>query len=304
MDDLRRLDMNLLLALHALLAERHVTRAALRLHRSQPAISHALAQLREIFKDPLLVRRGGGMELTPHAQDLQAPLSHALSQLNALVQAPQFLPAQSTRRFRLALSDYAASLLLPSLMALLRKQAPGVDLAVSQASREAMVVQLMDGEVDLALGVFPPLPQELQRQTLFSEHYMSVADKSGLPERGGLDLQQWLQRPHVLVAMRPDGPSEVDRVLAAQGLQRRVALTLPHWTAACQVVAGTDLVLTIASRSLASQRGLAQLRRFKLPIDVPAFAFEQVWHQRRGGDAALSWLRQCIWQCCQSGKSG
>ena len=290
--------MNLLLCLHALLVERHVTRAALRLHKSQPAMSHALAQLREIFKDPLLVRRGGRMELTPRAHDLQSPLDLALGQLNGLLKSPQFKPAKSTRHFRLALSDYAASLVLPALMVRLRKEAPSVNLSVTQASREAMLAQLADGEIDLALGVFPDAPREVQREVLFTEHFVSVADKTGLPVRGGLSLGEWLGRPHVLVAMRPDAVDDIDRALEVKGLKRRIALTLPHWSAARQVLEGTDLVLTVASRTLANPKTSARLRQFEPPVPLPTFAFEQAWHQRRQSDAALVWLRQCIAQCC------
>ena len=303
MDDLRRLDMNLLLCLHALLAERHVTRAALRLHKSQPAMSHGLAQLRDIFQDPLLVRRGGKMELTPRAQELQAPLELALVQLNALIQAPQFEPARSTRRFRLSLSDYAATLLLPALMAQLRQQAPGIDLAVTQASREAMLAQLMDGDVDLALGVFPDAPQEVQREILFTEQFVSVADPASLSGRRSLSLDEWLARPHVLVAMRSDIPNEIDLALHARGLQRRIALTLPHWSAATQVVPGTDLVLTVARRSLESVPAARRLSRFKPPLALPDFAFEMAWHQRRNADTALRWLRQCLGDCGRETKA-
>src|SRR5690606_33215975 len=136
MDELRRIDLNLLLTLHALLAEKHVTRAALRLHKSQPAVSHSLAQLRSHFDDPLLVRRDARLALTARAQALVQPLQEALSSLNALLAAPQFDPAVVRGRFRLALSDYAARILLPPLVRHLRQHAPGLDLAISQASRE------------------------------------------------------------------------------------------------------------------------------------------------------------------------
>lgn len=166
MDDLRRIDMNLLLTLHALLTEKHVTRAALRLHRSQPAVSHSLSQLRQIFNDPLLVRREAGLTLTTRAQALLGPLEQALDQLNELIQAPQFDPRHSTRHFRLALSDYGTNAVLPTLMQHLRTQAPGISLAVSHAGREMMLAQLIDGEIDLGLGVFPERPSEVHTPSL------------------------------------------------------------------------------------------------------------------------------------------
>lgn len=298
MDDLRRIDLNLLLTLHALLAEQHVSRAALRLHRSQPAVSHALAQLREIFADPLLVRRGGRLQPTARALELAQPLQEALQQLDALLGRPGFDPARARRSFRLAMSDYGARVVLPRLIQGLRRDAPEVDLVVTQGSREAMLSQLFDGEIDLALGVFPTLAAPLRAETLFEERFACLADRDSVPGRGGLTLAQWLARPHVLVAVRPGADNEIDLALSALGEQRRVALALPHWTAATEVIAGTDLVLTVARRSLEGRLSLRGLRCFEPPLPIRAFSFQQAWHERREGDAAHRWLRGRVMQAC------
>ncbi len=298
MDDLRRIDLNLLLTLHALLAEQHVSRAALRLHRSQPAVSHALAQLREIFADPLLVRRGGRLQPTARALELAQPLQEALQQLDTLLGRPGFDPARARRSFRLAMSDYGARVVLPRLMQGLRRDAPEVDLVVTQGSREAMLSQLFDGEIDLALGVFPTLAAPLRAETLFEERFACLADRDSVPGRGGLTLAQWLARPHVLVAVRPGADNEIDLALSALGEQRRVALALPHWTAATEVIAGTDLVLTVARRSLEGRLSLRGLRCFEPPLPIRAFSFQQAWHERREGDAAHRWLRGRVMQAC------
>lgn len=298
MDDLRRIDLNLLLTLHALLAEQHVSRAALRLHRSQPAVSHALAQLREIFADPLLVRRGGRLQPTARALELAQPLQEALQQLDALLSSPGFDPARARRSFRLAMSDYGARVVLPRLMQGLRRDAPEVDLVVTQGSREAMLSQLFDGEIDLALGVFPTLAAPLRAETLFEERFACLADRDSVPGRGGLTLAQWLARPHVLVAVRPGADNEIDLALSALGEQRRVVLALPHWTAATEVIAGTDLVLTVARRSLEGRLSLRGLRCFEPPLPIRAFSFQQAWHERREGDAAHRWLRGRVMQAC------
>lgn len=298
MDDLRRIDLNLLLTLHALLAEQHVSRAALRLHRSQPAVSHALAQLREIFADPLLVRRGGRLQPTARALELAQPLQEALQQLDTLLGRPGFDPAWARRSFRLAMSDYGARVVLPRLMQGLRRDAPEVDLVVTQGSREAMLSQLFDGEIDLALGVFPALAAPLRAETLFEERFACLADRDSVPGRGGLTLAQWLARPHVLVAVRPGADNEIDLALSALGEQRRVALALPHWTVATEVIAGTDLVLTVARRSLEGRLSLRGLRCFEPPLPIRAFSFQQAWHERREGDAAHRWLRGRVMQAC------
>jgi DNA-binding transcriptional LysR family regulator len=296
MDELRRIDLNLLLTLHALLTEKHVTRAALRLHKSQPAVSHSLAQLREHFNDPLLVRKRGKLELTTRSHALLQPLSEALGSLNTLLGTPQFDPLQAQRRFRLALSDYAARLVLPDLMRYARQYAPGFDFGISQASRDAMLVQLTDGELDLALGVFPAPPQDILVETLFEEEFVCLADKTITPKAHGLSLEEWLARPHVMVALRPDANDEIERALAAKGLKRRIAVALPHWGTAVELLQGTDLVLTIARRAVGPLHLLKHLRQFAPPreLQLPTIIYQQAWHTRKHNDPALIWLRQAV----------
>ena len=183
-------------------------------------------------------------------------------------------------------------------MRCLRREAPGIRLAVSQASREAMLAQLRDGEIDLALGVFSEIPASLQAQTLFEEHLICIADRASLAKGQAPALEEWLQRPHVLLAMRPGGESEVDNVLNRRGLKRQIVLSLPHWSAAAQVLAGTDLILTVSSRSAEHLREQAELVFFQPPLPVPSVSFQQVWHSRRHLDPAHAWLRQQLMQCC------
>lgn len=300
MDELRRIDLNLLLTLHALLTEKHVTRAAVRLHRSQPAVSHALAQLRTHFNDPLLVRQAGRMALTARAQSLLPTLNSALAELNDLLGAAEFDPATLRRTFRVAMSDYAARIVLPELVRHLRKTAPGVNLAISQASRELMLAQLAEGELDLALGVFPDAEDAIQQQALFSEHFICMADRDTLPAGRALTLDEWLGRPHVMLAMKPDARDEIERVLAAKGLQRRICMALPHWSAAVNLLPGTDLVLTVASRSVSAQRYPSSLCHFTPPLALPEFTYHQAWHGRKERDPAHRWLRNALRACCSA----
>lgn len=295
MNKLRRIDLNLLVTLHALLLEKHISRAALRLHKSQPAVSHSLAHLRKLFDDPLLIRRSGKLELTTRASELMQPLTDSLDQLGALLDPPQFDPTRAQRTFRLAMSDYGARVLLPGLTRSLRTIAPGIDLVVNQASRESMLADVIDGETDMALGVFPGQNSDkLRMRTLFVERFACLADASTLPESGVLDLDAWLARPHVLVAMRSGNDNEIDRALAREGFNRRIAMILPHWGVANELIAGTDLILTVARRSLESVGVDSRLRVFEPPLAIEPFDFDLIWHQRREGDPAHSWLRRMI----------
>lgn len=258
MNDLRRVDLNLLVILDALLSEQHVTRAAERLHLSQPAVSHALGRLRDLLGDPLLVRQGGGLVATARALELAAPLADALVQVQSLLAPNRFDPASARRTFRLAMSDYGAALLLPGLVRALREQAPGIDLAITHASREGMQEGVLSGEIDLAAGVFPDLPT-------------------------------YLARPHVLLEMRGSGTPEIERALTAIRERRHVAISLPHWGIAPQLIQGTDLILTVSSQGLLNIDS-RHLLVVPPPFHIPSFGFVLAWHKRRAGDGALQWL--------------
>lgn len=291
MNDLRRIDLNLLVILDALLAERHVTRAAERLHLSQPAVSHALARLRDLLGDPLLVRAGGALVPTARALELAQPLRETLERVQDLLAPAGFDPASANRTFRLAMSDYGAAMLLPGLVPILRSQAPGIDLQITQASREGMLELLLNGDIDAAAGVFPDLSPQLRSVHLFRERYACLVDRQSLAGQGGLDLADYLSRPHVLLEMRGSGTAEIERALSAIHQRRRVAISLPHWSVAPRLIVGTDLVLTVAARNL---RTIDEQRLVVLPppFEIPEFDFIFVWHTRREGDQALKWLRE------------
>ncbi|WP_426237179.1 LysR family transcriptional regulator [Pseudomonas sp. TWP3-2] len=293
MNDLRRIDLNLLVILDALLSEQHVTRAAERLHLSQPAVSHALARLRDLLGDPLLVRAGSTLAPTARALELVAPLAEALAQVQSLLVPNSFDPASARRTFRVAMSDYGAAIILPGLIRTLRREAPGIDLQISHASREGMLDGVLTGDIDLAAGVFPELPNELRSTPLFEEHYVCLLDRQSLPADGQLDLPTYLSRPHVLLEMRGSGTPEIERALTALRERRRVAISLPHWSVAPQFISGTDLILTVASRAL-NDVDRESLIVVPPPFEIAPFTFVLAWHKRRGGDQALNWLNRRI----------
>lgn len=293
MNNLTGIDLNLLVVLDALLTERHVSRAAVRLNKSQPAVSHALARLRELFDDPLLVRHGGRLEPTIRALELAPRLVEAMGRVRSLLAPAGFDPATELHVFRLAMSDYGAAVLLPKLMATLRAEAPYIDLIVSQASREVMASQVVDGEIDLALGVFPTHGGGIRSSLLFRESFACLADASQLGGSLAIDLGDYLARPHVLVSLRGDAGNEIDLALAATGKTRRICLAVPHWSVAPGLVRGTDLVLTVARRILPQGDGHG-LVVFEPPFAIPLFDFEQIWHRRRDGDLGHRWLRTLI----------
>lgn len=294
MNSLRGIDLNLLVVLEALLAERHISRAALRLQLSQPAVSHSLARLRQLLGDPLLVRGEGGLVLSPRAHELSGPLAEALAQVRILLGPSSFQPATARRTFRLAMSDYGALVVLPRLLRAVRKAAPNIDLVVTQASREGMTAQVADGAIDVALEVFDHHPEGVRHTALFDEQYACVVDASTVRDTGKLDRVAYIARSHVLVAPQTERPDAIDAALARQNARRKIACTVPHGSVAPALIAGTNLVLTTARRSLAALEGDARFAIFDPPYPLPGFTFGMMWHDRTDADPGQRWLRDRV----------
>lgn len=300
MHSLRSVDLNLLVVLDALLTERHVSRAAARLNMSQPAVSHALARLRDLLGDPLLVRQGSGLVPTIRALEIAQPLADTLAGVRSVLGPQGFDPATTQHRFRLSMSDYGSAMLLPHLVQELRQHAPGIDLSVSQFSREAMAAGVADGDLDLGLGVFPHLPPQVRSELIINDHYACLLDRRSL-EGKPLDAEMYFSRPHAMVAMRDDTVNEVDETLARAGQSRRLALVLPHWGVAPSLIAGTDLILTVAHGSLRDLGLDGDLVILPAPVPLPPVPYAQIWHKGRDGDPALRWLRSRIMKAARTG---
>lgn len=293
-NSLRGVDLNLLVVLDALLAEQHVSRTATRLNMSQPAVSHALGRLRHLFDDPLLIRRGGKLIPSAKALEIAPTLTEALRQMQEVLEPAGFDAAREKRTFRLAMSDYGSSVILPGLLNVLRRDAPGIDVEIVHSSRDVMQGMVRDGECDLALGVFPKLPGKIEAQQLFVEHFACLADQAQLSGHDPRALEGYLARPHILVTMKDENISEIDAALAACGHTRRIAVTLPHWANATRLIAGADLILTVAHKALQHMDGNPAFAIFEPPFSIPSFSFVQIWHERRNGDPGHQWLRDVV----------
>ncbi|MGY2374259.1 LysR family transcriptional regulator [Pseudomonas sp. SDO524_S393] len=294
---LRNIDLNLLVVLDALLTEKHVTRTGTRLHLSQPAISHSLSKLRVLLDDPILIREGNEVALSALAQNIQGPLREILSQVETLFgKSIDFDPASSQRTFHMAMSDYGAAIVLPRLLERLRRYAPNTTLMVTQGSRHAMFEQVAQGKIDLALGVFPQLTTDVSMEVLFEESFSCLMDRRTLPKDGLLRLESYLERPHIQVSMDGGTNGEVDNLLRAEGLRRRIVVSVPHWRTAPSMLHNTDLILTVATRTLDEARHNPDLVQLPPPFHIPRFPFVQIWHQRFRDDQAHNWLREQVRQ--------
>ncbi|ACO79730.1 Regulatory protein, LysR-family [Azotobacter vinelandii CA] len=292
-NSLRRLDLNLLVTLDALLVEHNVTRAAERLHLAQPTVSVQLARLRDFFGDPLLLPGPRGMRPTARADELREPLRQALAALDqAVAPSDVFDPAQANHTWRVAAFDYGEfTILLPALAAI-RAAAPATRLAVVQTAPAHVARKAEQGDIDLAFMIGAEAPQDLRRRTLFTERYM-LAGRAGHPRlKRRPTLAQFCRLDHAIVS--PDGGGfhgVTDTALAERGLARRVALSVPHFLFLSAVLASTDLVAMVPSRLVS---GNAALQVVEPPLEVPGFEMLMLWSERVHRDAAHQWLREHI----------
>ncbi|MBX3220279.1 MAG: LysR family transcriptional regulator [Labilithrix sp.] len=294
---LERLDLNLLVALRALLAERHVTRAAARVGLTQPAMSHALARLRAVLGDPLLVRTRAGMTLTARAAELAEPLERVLGELSRLLAPPgAFDPARSSRTFRVATTDYVELVLMPAVLARVWREAPNVVVKLLPIVGRG-VEDLDEGRVDVVLGPLGETERgSVLAQRLLSERFVCVVRDDHPAVGRRLSLERFLSLPHALITPRGERGSIVDTALAKLGERRRIAVEVPHFLVAPFLVEKTDVVLTLAERVARALAPSVRLRVLSPPreLDLPGFDISLVWHERDRADPAHAWFRGAI----------
>ncbi len=294
--DVAGFDLNLLKAFNALYAERHVTRAGMRVGLSQSTMSGALTRLRELFEDELFVRTPSGMQPTERAHDLAVPISDALRIVRGALEAGTFDPATVDRTFTIAMTDYAAFVLLPPLLARLAVEAPRVAVRVrGMFARDEAVEFLDSGEANLVVGVPVETSARILTRPLLREGFACVARRGHPAFADGAGIEAFAAAPHLLVSPEGDGAGLVDRRLAALGLERRVHLSLPHFLVAPFVVAGTDLVATLASRVARrfAETGVG-LAVHEPPVEMPTWPVSIMWHRREDAHAAIIWLREVV----------
>lgn len=284
-------DLGLLLTLDALLQEGHVTRAARRLGLSTPATSHALARVRARLGDPLLVRSGRSMTLTPRAEQLRPLVRSLVEEAARVLSAPSRFEARSLERtFTVYATDHVLLVLGPAVDRLLRDEAPSVSLRVLPSVVDDWI-PLRDGTADLSVclpGAFPP---EFRTCPLLSERFACVVRKDHPAGRRRFTLDVYLSLDHIVVA--PLGrPSRVDQALAERGLARRVRCVVPYFAAALHLVTTSDAVLTVSESAARAVMPTLPIRVLEPPLALPAYPVNLLWHPRLDNEPANQWLRE------------
>ncbi|MEQ1506225.1 MAG: LysR substrate-binding domain-containing protein [Myxococcota bacterium] len=287
-DRLLALNLNLLVSLRALLDEASVSAAARRTGVTQSAMSRSLAQLRALFDDPLLVRVGRTMVRTARAESLRGPLDGALRELERVIHAgAAFAPATSSRRFALMTADFATVTLLPSVVRQIAAEAAGVDLQVRPLDRDALRDGLRSGQLDAAIAG-PLSGGGLNAEVLFEDEWACATWTRATPAAWELDA--FVARPHLLVSPFGGPDSVVGRALADRGRARRVALEVPYFLAAAELLVGSDAVLTAPRHVLAHLARSWPLELRSAPIPLPRFRVALLSHPRMAGDQGAAWF--------------
>jgi len=291
--NLTALDLNLLVALDALLKEASVSRAALRIGLSQPATSHALQRLRELISDPLLVRSGARMELTPRALALRAPVAETLDQVRALFVADGFDAARSERQFRLMMPDLAVELLMPRLMEKVTKAAPHVRIDVVPWRVPAIFHAEFARTIDLVISIGDAF-KGFHRQLLYTDRD-ALAVRRGHPIGPRLSKREtFLDARHVAVVIRGQNEDLIDTWLRTKGIERHIALVVPGYIEALHVTARTDLVAFVPRRLIAALSRQLSLTTVAPPLD-PGIDEQYMFHPTRAQvDPGSIWLRNLM----------
>ncbi|MBC8027853.1 MAG: LysR family transcriptional regulator [Steroidobacteraceae bacterium] len=302
--NLARVDLNLLVVFEAVLEERHVTRAALRLHVTPSAVSHGLGRLRRLMNDPLFLRQPKGVVPTERALALAAAIADILDRARRLMaNAEAFDPARSKRRFMIGAPDGASAVLLPPLLAEIRRAAPGIDLGVRNlvGQFDAALTALDGRELDVVVVPLTELPARFVSRQLYDEDFV-VVRRAGHSLGRNLTLASYCSAPHLVVSVSGDPHGLVDRELAKRGKSRRVVLTVSNFMQALAIVAESDLVAALPRQFVAKHA-----KRYNLVVSEPPFPFlsaplRVVAPQAALRDAGLVWLLDVIERAAKHAK--
>ncbi|GIU40107.1 LysR family transcriptional regulator [Shewanella sairae] len=310
LENLARIDLNLLVILQVLLEEQSVTRAAARLHVSQSALSKSLNRLRDMLGDPLFLRTAHGLKPTAHAVQLGKMLPQSLQGLYQLTLPPSFTPHNSTRQFSFAMVESAYETLIPNFIGGLLSRAPNLKLD-SFVWNENSIQAIQQGQIDFGIAgreLHPQsafqvdrLPDGIAHQTLFTDHQVCLVRKNhpiiSTFAAGHWDLDVYLDMSHVQVRCEGNDWWALDYHLADLGHHRRLSTTVPDFYGAVSVCAHSDLIFTLPSSFAQHAKKLYHLVELPLPIEFIPLAYVLLWHERSGDDPGHRWVKEII---CES----
>lgn len=295
--NLSRIDLNLLVALDALLSERSVTKAANRVGLGQSAMSHNLARLRRLFDDELLVRTKDGMQPTPRALALADRVRMALSNIEALVtRAGTFDPATDERLFRVGLPDSVEMLIGPRLLAIVCEEAPNVRFRFHSTDERQLLEDIDSDTIDIGIGIgtFPEGQVHHKQRVLARDTYLCMFKAERVGIEPPISLDDYVRLPHVLTSLRKGERGVVDDALEKVGRKRHVSLITPRFVAVPFLVAGAPVVTTMHAELARIFARELDLALSPVPVELPGVTVSMLWHASYDGDPGHTWVREAI----------
>lgn len=304
MDNISGIDLNLLVVLQTVLEERSATRAARRLSVTQSAVSNALARLRVLFDDALVVRNARGLSPTPRALALMPQLDALVEQAARVLAAPEvFAPSSTRREFSLACSDYYSAILVPRLMQLLKERAPLAALRVR--SLDELPEHGLERDVDVHIGIPPSIPNGCLSTVLFEDRFVCLVRRGSVkPGTRRLLSRSFLQASHVRISVLGRMRDPVDMLLEGQGLTRTVALTVPYFSVVPFVVHETGLVATMSRRLAEVHARHLAIQLLEPPLELSQYGVQMIWHRRTDADDGARFLRELIAEAMNGPRAG
>lgn len=288
----RRLDLDLLELFETVFRTSNLTAAGEKLGLSQPAVSRGLARLREVYDDQLFVRQPRGVQPTPFAQQLVAPVAAALDIVRRTIEKPSFVPSEEHRCFNLAMSDMGEHHFMPRLIRHLSRVAPHVGAKVVSPDRAAFVAGLASGDIDLGVGYFPDLGRQVRVKRLFTERFVYIARRDHPAVHGKIGIADLKHLQHVIA--NPPGTQHaatVQRVLLGPRIRAPIMHELRSFLGVGPVVSESDLVSVVPLNLATLVADHLQLQIVPPPVRFPGFDVSMVWHQRFDREEGHAWLR-------------
>ena len=294
--NLNKVDLNLFIVFDAIYTEANLTRAGQIVGITQPAVSNALARLRETFNDPLFVRTAQGLVPTPMAQNIIGPVRNALQLLRVSVQESRtFNPLQANKTFRISMTDLTEAVVLPPLFQRLRRLAPNVKIESMLAKRRETTKELAAGRLDFAMDAPLNTDPQVRHVKLLEDRYVCAMRRGHPLAKDKLSVEEYLSLSHIHISSRRSGLGMVDLALGKMGQQRKIALRSQHYMMATQVIQQTDMAVTVPER-FARRHDLHQI---PLPVDIPPLETHIYWHESTDQDPANRWMREQMIEIAQ-----
>jgi DNA-binding transcriptional LysR family regulator len=298
--NVKNIDLNLITIFGTIMTEGSMTKAADRLALTQSAVSNAVARMRLVWKDPLFIKDGRGVKPSAKAQALWLEIQGPLATIRAAATPTHFDPATSSRKFRLAVTDYISGALWPSLRRYIEAQAPGISLyAVPYTSKNARK-QLKDNEIDICFGALSNMGEEIRLQQIFSEGWVCAMRRDHPLSNGAMTKESFLSAEHLLVSLSGNPVGPIDNVLDLVGEHRRVAVTLNNFGGVPSLLLTSNLVCVLPAGVVRTHQLRSEIHTSPVPFETPHFNCQIAWHVRNDRDAGHRWMRALVTQMCDA----